>query len=375
LVRFVLFGVAIAAALPQAPTVCARMLPSLSPFLVAGGAIASRTVGIWALLCLPLTAVALLIKRPFCRFACPAGFLLEVVGKVSPMRLSSRVPRAGGRVAAFAIGGALFGFPVVLWLDPLSIFNAAVNAWHPPLTWTSWLPACGLMLLALLTFAQPGIWCYRVCPLGAIQEGLYALKDAVRRPRESTSPDRRAFLAAGFGGAVAMTGRRFGVRRGQVLRPPGAVSESHFNATCVRCGNCVRACPERILKMDMGEAGLAGLLTPVVQFGMGYCREECNACGLACPTGAIAHLSLEEKGRAVMGIAEVLKEHCVSWAEQETCMACVDACPYEAFKTVERNHCECPVLDEAACVGCGACEFVCPARTLAVKVRPVGKAE
>ena len=371
-VRLALFLVAVAAALPQAPSICARVLPSLSPFLVLGAAIAARTAGIWTLLCVPLIVAALARKRPFCRYACPTGFMLELAGKLSRTRGSgnlSRVPLVGRGIVAVALGGAVFGFPIVLWLDPLALFNGAVNAFHPPPTALSWLPAAGLIVLVLLSIWRPGIWCYRTCPLGAVQESLYALKNVAAPPRKRVLPGRRAFLAAAVGGTAAMIARRFSAPH--VIRPPGAVSESHFNATCVRCGNCIRACPERILRIDTGESGVAGLLTPIVRFGPGYCREECDACGAVCPTGAIAHLSPEQKRTAVMGIAAILKEHCVSWADQETCMSCIDACPYEAFKIVERNHVECPVVDESKCVGCGACEFVCPARTLAVKVRPV----
>lgn len=413
--RLALVSAAIAATLPQAPVVCARLLPSLSPFLVLGAALAARTIGLGVLLCLPVLAFSLVRKRLFCRYLCPTGFLLDAAGKVHPAARGrfSRYPFLGRWLAFVALGGALFGFPVVLWLDPLSLFNSAVRAFHPPFALLSWLPAVGLGVLGLLSIWRPGLWCYRCCPLGALQDWLHVLRTAVLpsssdsgghvSPERSNSPSivtaeesdvaappkpharrplspavamvpgRRAFLAVVAGGATAVAVRRFGRPGGDVIRPPGAVPGIRFNATCVRCGNCIRACPTRILRMDVGESGVTGLLTPVVRFGSGYCRETCNACGMACPTGAIASLSLDRKREAVMGIAEVLKTDCVSWADQEYCMACADACPYDAFKVVERNHVECPVVDETACVGCGACEFVCPARTLAIKVTAAGR--
>jgi Fe-S-cluster-containing hydrogenase component 2 len=110
-------------------------------------------------------------------------------------------------------------------------------------------------------------------------------------------------------------------------------------------------------------------MTPVVEIGRSYCLETCNRCLEVCPTGAIAHKSLEEKQNISIGVAEVLKSRCVSWKHREYCMICASYCPYGAVAGLPVAGVVCPVVLEDKCRGCGSCEVVCPAAKLAIVVR------
>ncbi|TFH41298.1 MAG: 4Fe-4S dicluster domain-containing protein, partial [Lysobacterales bacterium] len=157
-----------------------------------------------------------------------------------------------------------------------------------------------------------------------------------------------------------------------VIRPPGAIPEEKFTGLCARCGNCVNACPEKIIHHDLGHSGITGLLTPVIRFdSKGYCKETCNTCCTVCPTGAIRNLSLEEKFHTTIGSAIIIKKSCLSWDHNEYCMVCQEYCPYQAIKAVpNKAGVLCPVVDIATCRGCGICEQVCAAEKLAIIVQP-----
>ena len=111
---------------------------------------------------------------------------------------------------------------------------------------------------------------------------------------------------------LALGARRLGAARYRksdtLLRPPGAVPEDRFAGLCIRCNNCVHACPTKIIHPDTGhEAGLAGFAAPVIKFDTDYkyCLETCNDCTQVCPTGALTALALQQKNKYIIGEALV----------------------------------------------------------------------
>lgn len=50
-------------------------------------------------------------------------------------------------------------------------------------------------------------------------------------------------------------------------RPPGAVDESVFGIVCVKCGRCVLACPQRIIRQVSPLENLPQAGTPVLVEG------------------------------------------------------------------------------------------------------------
>lgn len=137
-----------------------------------------------------------------------------------------------------------------------------------------------------------------------------------------------------------------------LLRPPGGQDEDRFVGSCIKCGRCLSICPRTCLEPAALSHGIVNARTPYLDFKAGFC-DFCGVCAEVCPTGA---LKFDEGTKAVLGIAIVDAEHCVS------CEQCVPACAYEALTwSDDRNL---PVVDEARCNGCGACEHACPSASL-----------
>ena len=356
-------------------------VPGLSPYTMVSAAVAVRAVTVASLMAAPVLVMALVRRRRFCRYLCPTGLLVEAAGRLRPSRCAktAKLPRIGQWVVAMALAGACVGYPLLLWLDPLAMFSACVGLWGQPITAAGLLSAACLPAILLLSVVWPDVWCQRVCPLGATQDLLALPKRLIRQarsPRQDRPPlDREAFarrsvLAVGLAalwGAVAWRVSRSTKRK--AIRPPGARPEPQFAALCARCGNCVGACPAGIIRLDLGEHGVAGFLAPVLRFDSSYCREDCRRCTQVCPTGAIERLSLDEKRRARVGLAEVSRSLCILIDGKE-CGACQSPCPYAAITIVSdtEDGTEAPQVDAEKCTGCGACEAVCPTTPRAIKV-------
>lgn len=362
----------------------ALVLPALSPFIAIASAASTKVFGWVFLLSLPVLVIAVLNGRWFCFHLCPTGFLSELAGKIRPgarFRFAAW-PRFDGIIALFVLGGALFCYPIFLWMDPLRIFNGFFAAWRAPLTLFSILPASGLILIMFLGVWRPNAWCYRVCPLGFLLEGLgkagrrilargtYAAAGSVAGCKPVHGVGRRIFLSALAGGIAGFTARSIFAGNKSTIRPPGAIDEGRFTAICVRCGNCVTACPKKIIFPDMGESGIAGFMTPILKIESQYCVEWCHECSKVCPTGAIARVTLAEKNDICIGTARIEKPLCLAWARSQACMVCSEYCPYHAISlVVTENAVPSPVVDEKVCRGCGYCQVGCPAEDKAIVIQ------
>lgn len=215
--------------------------------------------------------------------------------------------------------------------------------------------------------------CVDACPGGEL-----ALSFAP--PGESLS--RRGLLrtAAGFTAALGLTlwsAKKDGtVPAGASswdeklpLSPPGSKSRGNFTKKCVACTACVTVCPAGILRPSLGEWGPEGLFQPVLDYGRGYCQYGCTACGDACPTGAIESLEPGEKQLVSIGKARFLRRNCIVRKYGTACGACSEHCPTQAMRMVPfRGNLTIPELDPSICLGCGACEYACPAEPKAVTV-------
>ncbi len=119
---------------------------------------------------------------------------------------------------------------------------------------------------------------------------------------------RRKFLKTSTlvvtGGAVAFGAVSVPLLKSDrlLLRPPGALDEDTFLASCIKCGQCLQVCPPKVVKLAGISQGF-GIGTPYIVPREGGCIL-CSGlpCVLACPTGALAHeLSLGKD--AEMGLA------------------------------------------------------------------------
>jgi len=145
--------------------------------------------------------------------------------------------------------------------------------------------------------------------------------------------------------------------------PPGAKSGENFLSKCTACQICVATCPSHILKPSITEWSLAGFMQPFMDFDAGFCVHACNQCSKICPTGAIQPITEEKKLTEKIGTAVFLKRFCVVHTDQTDCAACGEHCPVSAIEMIPHNlekHLYLPYVHEEVCIGCGACEHICP---------------
>lgn len=149
------------------------------------------------------------------------------------------------------------------------------------------------------------------------------------------------------------------------LVPPGALSIKNFEQHCTACQLCVSVCPNDVLRPS---TGLLTLMQPEMSYENGYCRPECTKCGDVCPAGAIKPITREEKSSRQIGHAVWIKKNCIMHEDKVDCGKCMDACPTGAIQIVVNescsNKCKNVVVNTERCIGCGACEHLCPVRPL-----------
>ena len=148
------------------------------------------------------------------------------------------------------------------------------------------------------------------------------------------------------------------------LTPPGSLSFDHFAQRCTGCQLCVSECPNEVLRPS---SDLMHLMLPVMSYEQGHCRPECTRCSEVCPAGAILKVDKDEKSSIQIGHAVWIKKNCVPITDEVECGNCARHCPTGAIEMVplDENNEESPMIpaiNEAACIGCGACEYVCPSR-------------
>ena len=152
----------------------------------------------------------------------------------------------------------------------------------------------------------------------------------------------------------------------RLTMPPGARTMDNFLENCTACQRCTSACKAHILKPSLTELGLSGFMQPFMDFSSGYCIHACHECSKACPTGAIKFIGGKEKRHTKIGTAIFRQELCVVETDGTDCAACAEHCPVSAIEMLPYGDKEdalfVPHVHSDVCIGCGACEFICPVR-------------
>jgi polyferredoxin len=242
--------------------------------------------------------------------------------------------------------------------------------------------------------------CVGSCPEHALTFRFFRPKSGIAG--EVASPDlgRRRAITGLAAGAVVVPLMRANTGMGKsrherLLRPPGALDEPAFLSRCIRCGECMKVCPNNALQPTLTEAGLEGLWSPTLVPRIGYCEPSCVLCSEVCPTGAIWQITPREKGWVVgvgtksqpirLGTAFYDRGRCLPWAMATDCIVCEEWCPVspkaiyvQAAQVVDSagntRTLKQPFVDPSRCVGCGACEFACPIQDRpAVYVTSIGE--
>ena len=213
---------------------------------------------------------------------------------------------------------------------------------------------------------------------------------------EGLGPDRRSFLTgmavlAGTSlmkaqdkttdGGLAEIEDKVKPERKKLITPPGSLSARNMAEHCTSCQLCINSCPNDVLRPS---SSLDRFMQPEVSYERGYCRPECTRCSDVCPTGAIKPVTVEQRTAIQVGHAVWVKENCVPVADGIPCGNCARHCPAGAIQMVplqagvhqdgrrwlDADNQEIPrekvllipVVNDEKCIGCGACENLCPSR-------------
>lgn len=196
---------------------------------------------------------------------------------------------------------------------------------------------------------------------------------------KTTDSGRRNFLSIGVAvaatsiikaqekkvdGGLAVIEDKQVPQRGTPIFPAGAKSAKNFAQHCTACQLCVSACPNGVLRPS---TGFMSLMQPEMSYERGYCRPECTRCSHVCPTGAIKPITKEEKSSIRIGHVVWIKKNCVPLTDGVECGNCARHCPAGAITMIpsvagDDNSVKIPAINEALCIGCGACENLCPSR-------------
>lgn len=152
--------------------------------------------------------------------------------------------------------------------------------------------------------------------------------------------------------------------RATPIIPPGARGILHFTQHCTACQLCVSVCENHVLRPS---TNLDRLMQPEMSYERGYCRPECVKCSEVCPTGAIKPITRAEKSAIQIGHAVVIPHNCIVNVDNVECGNCERHCPTKAITMVPKDpndpkSLKLPIVNEEKCIGCGACENLCPAR-------------
>lgn len=148
------------------------------------------------------------------------------------------------------------------------------------------------------------------------------------------------------------------------ITPPGSISARNMQRHCTACQLCVSACPNNVLRPS---SDLLRLMQPELSFERGFCRPECTQCSQVCPTAAIQAITREDKTAIRIGHAVWIADNCIPVTSEDKCDLCARQCPAGAIHLVDHTtkdgrQVSVPAIDNERCIGCGKCEYLCPAR-------------
>ncbi len=291
------------------------------------------------------------IPRFWCRYLCPLGALLGLLSRFSLLELKK---------------------------DSAKCINCKkceqfCSLAASPIPGTKWERAeCDLCMN-----------CVAVCEHNALSFGLAG---TTKKDKTKDSPDlsRRNIISSTAAGAMIVPVLRTGSLSAlsgrpdpACIRPPGAVDEEEFLKRCIRCGQCMKICPNNALHPALDEAGPEGLWTPVLVPKVGYCEPTCTLCSQVCPTAAIKRVTEDQKtgsnGKELirLGTAFIDRGRCLPWSMDTPCTVCEEFCPVSpkairlkevsvTFTDSKEKTVLQPFVNPDLCTGCGACENACP---------------
>ena len=165
------------------------------------------------------------------------------------------------------------------------------------------------------------------------------------------------------GGLAVIEDKKIPERKSHIV-PPGAQGHKNFERHCTGCQLCVSVCPNHVLRPS---DDISNAFQPVASYERGYCRPECTKCSEVCPTGAISQIDKAQKSATQIGHAVWIKDNCVPLTDGVACGNCERHCPVGAIQMIasvagNEESLKIPAVNTEKCIGCGACEHLCPSR-------------
>lgn len=224
--------------------------------------------------------------------------------------------------------------------------------------------------------------CISKCNKGAMKYGYHKYMKATESPdfiSDKGKTTRKTFLSTiavlatastlkaqekVVDGGLATIVKKKAPKRETPLKPAGSVSLDNFSSKCTGCQLCVQSCPNDVLRAS---SKLDTFMQPEMSYELGYCRPSCTTCSEVCPAGAITKVTPEQKTSIQIGHAVWIGQNCVPLRDGVTCGNCAKHCPSGAITMMhydpdDESSPKIPIINEERCIGCGACEHVCPAR-------------
>ena len=367
-----------------------------------------------------LIGLTVIFGRFYCSFCCPFGIIQDVFillsrrkGKVRKNLFLLRYLIAGivaglfaggsnlgflllapysnaGRVfASFTLGGAVVLFLIIV----LAVWKQRIfcTVFCPVGTMLGVFSRFGIFRLKISADCVHCGKCVTVCPAGCIDIKENTIDNArcIRcmacmsacpkecisfspgKPEKIQSSERRRFLISAGSFIAGLTAGFIFAKSGLLkvgrklkILPPGAGNPAVFANKCTACMLCVVNCPTDIIVPSPYGMGAVEL-----DLEQGSCLYNCNRCGNVCPTGAITPLALPVKRRMKIAEAKFDPRNCIAFQDGEKCGRCAKVCPTGAI-TLRKNTTPRPIKKHL-CIGCGACQQVCPALKKAMTVSPL----
>lgn len=353
--------------------------------------------------------LTLLLGRVYCSTICPLGLFQELLTLIFRRKMAVQKNRPYKYFLATLVLGTLIGGTACLvrFIDPYTLFGSAASG--------AWLGLVLLVALAVLVWFKGRMFCANICPVGTalglvskhafnqmymeedkcVSCGLCAAKcptgsidfkaksidnetcikcfrclgvckrngirfgSALQKPVKF-NPSRRKLLIGGAAMAVLALSIKGGITLSKsiaakvkkVILPAGAESVGSFANKCLNCNLCVQNCPMKIIKKSNGDYP-----TVHIDYQDSFCDYDCHRCSEVCPSGAIRKLSLAQKQKTQIGLAEIDESKCIK------CGLCVMKCPREAISKEDGGF---PLVNSDMCIGCGACHSACPVKAISI---------
>ena len=221
--------------------------------------------------------------------------------------------------------------------------------------------------------------CIESCKFGALRYDNQRIHQKAQAEGRTVDASKRSFLLASalvstaalaqkkeklMDGGLAELEDKVAPKRQTPLTPPGSLSFQNLSTRCTGCQLCISECPNQVLRPS---SDLMHLMQPTMSYEHGYCRPECTRCSEVCPAGAIKPVDKPDKSSIQIGHAVWIKKNCVVLTDEVECGNCARHCPAGAIEMVhldpnDEDSPMVPAVNETACIGCGACEYVCPSR-------------